>query len=273
VLTVAYLANQFPSPVEPYVGDEIAELRRRGICVVTGSVRKSQAADLDARARAEVILHPVSPIVLLQAVWLCLRRWRRISPLLLRVIFRGREGPVLRAKALLHTWLGACYAVRLEAREVEHIHVHHGYFGSWIAMVASRLLGVGFSMTLHGSDLLLHGAYLDVKIESCTFCRTVSEYNREFILKHYPAVEPEKIVVSRLGVEVGSRPRSFSSKPERHASGLMMLAVGRLHAVKDHAFLVQACAELYQRGVEFECADGGNGARQDRTGSGHHRNS
>ena len=31
MLTVAYLANAFPSPVEPYVGEEIEELRRRGV--------------------------------------------------------------------------------------------------------------------------------------------------------------------------------------------------------------------------------------------------
>jgi hypothetical protein len=41
---------------------------------------------------------------------------------------------------------------------VDHVHVHHGYFGSWIGMVAARLLAVDFSMTLHGSDLLLNGA-------------------------------------------------------------------------------------------------------------------
>ena len=50
-------------------------------------------------------------------------------------------------------------------------------------MVAARLLGVEFSMTLHGSDLLLHGTYLDAKLENCAFCLTVSEYNRHFILR------------------------------------------------------------------------------------------
>ena len=44
--TVAYLANQFPSPVEPYVVDEIEELRRRGVEVIAGSVRRP-----DGRAR------------------------------------------------------------------------------------------------------------------------------------------------------------------------------------------------------------------------------
>ena len=44
VLTVAYLANQFPAAVEPYVGEEIQELRRRGVEVIPGSVRRPDAA-------------------------------------------------------------------------------------------------------------------------------------------------------------------------------------------------------------------------------------
>ena len=82
-----------------------------------------------------------------------------------------------RLKTLLHTWLGAYYAVLLRDRGVDHIHVHHGYLGSWIAMVAARLLAVDFSLTLHGSDLLLNGAYLDAKLKHCRFCLTISEYN------------------------------------------------------------------------------------------------
>jgi hypothetical protein len=37
---VAYLANQFPSPVEPYVFEEIGELRRRGVRVIPCSARR-----------------------------------------------------------------------------------------------------------------------------------------------------------------------------------------------------------------------------------------
>jgi glycosyltransferase involved in cell wall biosynthesis len=260
VLTVAYLANQFPSAVEPYVVEEIEELRARGVRVIAGSVRKARVTEAPAIACApEFVLQPLQVIVLLRAAQLCLRRWKRISDLIGRVAFRGSEGIMQRAKALLHTWLGACYAVMLEERGVDHIHAHHGYFGSWIAMVAARLLDVGFSMTLHGSDLLLHGVYLDAKLESCTFCLTVSEYNRRFILEHYPGVEAEKIVVSRLGVEVSERANLLQPALEARGTGLTLLAVGRLHAVKDHAFLVRACAELHARGVRFECSIAGDG--------------
>jgi len=260
VLTVAYLANLFPSEVEPYVAEEIKELRKRGVRVITGSVRKrrERREACAGWAAAEVELQPLRVIILLQAAWLCLRRWKQISDLLRRVVGSGRERPVQRGKALLHTGLGACYAVLLAKRGVEHIHIHHGYFGSWIGMVAARLLGVGFSLTLHGSDLLLHGTYLDVKLANCTLCLTVSEFNRRYILEHYPRVEEKKVVVARLGVDVIEPAISVSSAP-RSRKGFVLLAVGRLHAVKDHAFLVRACAELYQRGVEFECSIAGEG--------------
>ena len=185
---------------------EIEELRRRGVRVIAGSMRpreKGTRSGLASECDPElVVLEAVSAVLLVKAVWLCLRRFWRIADLVVRLILRGSEKPALRVKALLHTWLGACYALLLQESDVEHIHVHHGYFGAWIAMTAARLLNVSYSMTLHGSDLLTQATYLDAKLKNCTFCMTVSEYNRRYILGHYPAVEPGKIIVARLGVDV-----------------------------------------------------------------------
>jgi colanic acid/amylovoran biosynthesis glycosyltransferase len=262
-LRVAYLSNRFPSPVEPYVSQEIEELRRRGVRIIAGSVNKPHANQSAREFVAEVVLMPFRLGVLLRAVWLGLRRWSRISDLIGRILFRGNESPLQRAKALIHTWLGACYAVFLEDYEIDHIHVHHGYFGSWIAMVAARLLDRGFSMTLHGSDLLLHAKYLDIKLKSCQFCLTISEYNRAYILKHYPRVNADKILVSRLGVDPGASGfvtafgAAIGTNPK-----LSLLSIGRLHATKDHAFLLRACAQLQARGIDFECSIAGEGAER-----------
>jgi colanic acid/amylovoran biosynthesis glycosyltransferase len=254
MLTIAYLANLFPSSVEPYVLDEIEELRSRGVRIVAGSVRRPKVSDAIA---AEIVLQAVSPLVLVRALWLCLRGWLRISDLIWRVAFYGSEGPWQRAKALVHTWLGVCYAVMLEKYEVDHIHVHHGYFGSWIGMVAARLLNVGFSLTLHGSDLFVRNAYTDAKLKDCSFCLTISEFNRRYILEQYPAVAAGKVLVSRLGVEMagaGTRERT-----EAYTGKLKLLTVGRLQAVKNHSFLIHACAELNRLGLEFECSIAGDG--------------
>jgi colanic acid/amylovoran biosynthesis glycosyltransferase len=263
VLTIAYLANRFPSAVEPYVEEEIAELRRRGVQVIAGSVWRATAGDQSSSVQRNyetITLCPLGFMVALQAAWLCLRHCARISDLVVRILFRGTESPLRRLKAFVHTWMGACYAVRLREYEVSHIHVHHGYFGSWVAMAAARLLGVGFSMTLHGSDVLLHGAYLDKKIESCTFCATISEYNRRHLLNRYPAADAQKIIVSRLGVDTLSFAGRFTEEMNPRANKpLTLLAVGRLHTIKDHAFLLRACRQLRVRGIAFECSIAGDG--------------
>jgi colanic acid/amylovoran biosynthesis glycosyltransferase len=175
---------------------------------------------------------------------------------------RGTEGPGRRVRALLHTWLGAYYALLLEERGVDHIHVHHGYFASWIAMVASRLMGITFSMTLHGSDLLLHKAYLDTKLQNCNFCVTVSEFNRQHILEHFPDIRPDKVIVQHLGI--ASVALNSNLCATHSPASFVMLAVGRLHPVKDHAFLVRACRQLKDKGLNFLCFIAGEGAERTR---------
>jgi colanic acid/amylovoran biosynthesis glycosyltransferase len=263
MLSVAYLANRFPEAVEPYVTAEIEELRRRGIRVVSGSIARADGGH-DGSSKCDVVLRPVSGTTLLRALRLCVERWTRIADLIGRVLLRGDEGPVRRLKALMHTVWGACYAARLEGHSVEHIHVHHGFSASWIGMVAARLLDVDFSMTLHGSDLLLHRAYLDTKLKNCSFCLTVSEYNRQFIHTQYPNIETGKVLVARLGVEVPEPTVPHSSVRRDSAEPFQILAVGRLHAVKDHAFLIRACARLQAQGVKFRCQIAGEGPERRR---------
>jgi colanic acid/amylovoran biosynthesis glycosyltransferase len=258
VLTVAYLANQFPSAVEPYVTDEIAELRRRGVQVIAGSARKPSPSS--GSVVPEIVLQSVSVNVLLQGAWLCFARWKLISDLLARVLFQGTESLSTRGKTLLHTWLGACYAVCLRNYRPDHIHVHHGYFASWIALVAARLLDIGFSLTLHGSDLLLNARYLDVKLEHCRFCLTVSEFNRSYLLSRFPSCDSRKIVACRLGVDPGR----VAPRERIPDARFKVLAVGRLHPVKDHAFLVQAMGELTKRNVDVECCIAGDGPERGR---------
>jgi colanic acid/amylovoran biosynthesis glycosyltransferase len=266
VFTVAYLANQFPAAVEPYVGEEIQELRQRGVGVIPGSARKAPAIVGGARSAPcdpEILcLQPVRVLTLLRALGFAARRWERIAVLITRVLLRGKESPRLRLKALLHTCLGAYYALLLKERGVSHIHAHHGYFGSWIAMVAARLLGVSFSLTLHGSDLLLDGVYLDTKLASCRFCITISDYNRRYILEHFRAIDPRKVIVSRLGVDVPDHVEQPQTAHGRNK--FILLTVGRLHVTKDHAFLVHACARLRDRGLDFECLIAGEGPERQR---------
>jgi colanic acid/amylovoran biosynthesis glycosyltransferase len=260
VPTVAYLANIFPSPVEPYVVEEIRELRRRGMTVLPCSAltfRDALDDGLKLFAMETLYLQPLQMRLLVRAIWFCLRSFPTLKDFFHRALLTGNERPMRRLSAVLHTWLGVYFSLLLKGRNVEHIHVHHGYFSSWVAMVAARLLGISFSMTLHGSDLLVHAAFLDTKLKNCKFCVTVSEFNRRHILKQYE-VEPSKVIVQRMGVHVQENDPAWpTTNSERQ--DLLMLAVGRLHPVKDHAFLIRSCHELKKRGLRFSCQIAGEG--------------
>lgn len=256
--TIAYLSNLFPSPVEPYVVDEIRELRRRGITVVPCSARRVKPGldwHLQAFTAETLYLQPLRIRALLRAAWLCVAKLAIFSDFLRRALFQGCESPWRRLRALIHTLLGVYYASLLQSRHVNHIHVHHGYFGSWIAMVAARLLGIGFSMTLHGSDLLLDATFLDLKLKQCRFCVTISDFNRQHMLMHYPGAVPEKILVRRSGVDDPEIRRPSSER----SPVFSILTVARLHPVKDQAFLIQACWLLKCRGLRFVCRIAGEG--------------
>jgi colanic acid/amylovoran biosynthesis glycosyltransferase len=262
--TVAYLTNQFPSPVESYVVEEIKELRKRGVTVIPCSARHYPTvldSELKAFAAETLYLQTLRLKLLIYAAVLCFVKFPTLYNFYRRAFLQRNEPFSRRLRALLHTWLGVYYALLIKRFGVDHIHVHHGYFASWIAMVAARILRIEFSMTLHGSDLLLHAAYLDTKLEHCRFCVTISEFNRQHILERHPTVQPDKVVVRRMGVDPGTNDLS-TVQPSRENRTMLMLAVGRLHPVKDHAFLVQACRLLKNRDIPFACVIAGDGPQR-----------
>jgi colanic acid/amylovoran biosynthesis glycosyltransferase len=260
--TIAYLTVQFPSPVEWYVVEEIRELRRRGVRVIPCSVRRvnecALSPELREFAQETTYFEPLRLGRVLGAMWACLTHASRIGDLLKRIVLEGNEPVLKRVRTLVHTLVGAYYGLLLRDRGVDHIHVHHGYFASWVALVAGRLSGIPFSLTLHGSDLLVHAAYLDTKLAECKFCLTVSEFNRRHIAAHYPEVDLAKVRVQRLGVETPAATFLPRTTNESQAPPLL-LAVGRLHRVKNHIFLLQSCFLLRECGIPFRCWIAGEG--------------
>jgi len=253
--TVAYIANEFPSVLEPYVKDEIGELRRRGVRVICCSGKRVGPWGLSGADRSlwdeTRYFQPLADDDLVRAT----RRlaadrsalWQFVKP----TLWECGVSPTKRLRVLAHTMMGSALAAELEPLGVEHIHAHHGYFASWMALVAARLLGIGFSFTLHGSDLLQRADLMATKLRACRFCFTVSDFNRNYILEHYPSTPAVKVIVRRLGVDRVFPSPVPTDQDRQHRFSL--LAVGRLHRVKNYSFLIQACAVLRDEGLDVIC--------------------
>jgi len=257
--TIAYIANEFPSALEPYVMNEIIELRRRGAQVICCSGKRVSPNDLSLPERAfwkeTRFFQPLSDVELVRAVRRLASDRHNLWQLLRPLLWERGASPARRIRALGHTVMGAALAEQLAPLDVEHIHAHHGYFASWMALAAARLLGIGFSFTLHGSDLLQRADMLSAKLRACQFCVTVSDFNRQHILRNYPSTPSNKIIVQRLGVDhVLPWPATAAvvAAEENHRR-FCLLSVGRLHRVKDYRFLIQACAALRGQGLDFIC--------------------
>jgi len=125
---IAYLANSFPEAVEPYVWEEIRELRRRGKAVVACSFRHpghgTQAAEM---ASETTYLFPLNSRFALHACWIFFSQLTLLVDLLWRAV-HGPEPIQRKVRTLVHTWLGAYLAAALRNKQIAHIHIHHGYF-------------------------------------------------------------------------------------------------------------------------------------------------
>jgi hypothetical protein len=181
---------------------EIRALRARGAQVIACSVRHpSSDEERDALKQQTLYFTHVRARLIFRSLALAAKH-RRILANIIKEAFSEKSARLSRRlRALVHTALGIYFAALIEDRAICHVHVHHGYFASWIAMVAARVLNISYSITFHGSDLLLHGAFLKTKLEHCRFCTTISEFNRTVLVSAQPTTA-EKIFICRMGVRV-----------------------------------------------------------------------
>lgn len=142
--------------------------------------------------------------------------------------------------------------------EAVHIHCHFGRVGMLTGWLASRMLGLPFSVTLHGVDIQ-HTPYknLGVVLKDANMVVCVSEKIRDLVQTSYD-IPYENTALIRCGIPVAEY-----TFPEKLSSGLRILTVARLDAVKGLSNLIEGCALLRDRNLPFECTIVGEGPERE----------
>jgi len=247
VKTIAYLTSVYARASDSFIRAEVRQLRSCGHTVHTFSVREPDASELvsqeigDEHARTDYILRHGILHLLVCAI---LEFLRAPGNTLTAVALSARCGwPGLKGR--LWPWayfLEACYLSRqLRKKGVEHLHDHNGQGCAFVAMLASALSGVPFSMTIHGPGEFDRPTLLSLaeKVGRSLFTVTVSEYGRSQLMRWTVAADWAKIRVVRCGV-------CFPDATEavRMVAGRRLVCVGRLSPEKGHLVLVDALARL-----------------------------
>ena len=155
--------------------------------------------------------------------------------------------------------VAACILAREAASQrVRHIHVHMAARSAVIALMARRLSGLPYSLTLHG-DLDWWGGGMGSKLENAEFTIAVAKWLHDDVRQRYPRVGPSEVLIAPMGVDtrkwVPGR-RSLDDSPFR------VVTVGRLHGPKGHDVLIRAIARLRDSGRDILLTVVGSGSER-----------
>jgi colanic acid/amylovoran biosynthesis glycosyltransferase len=157
---------------------------------------------------------------------------------------------------LLYFWQGVYAASLLRHIEFDHIHVHFMDRAVLVALVVSRFLGKTYSFTAHAADIYTKAMLVREKIDYARFIITVSQYNKQHLLKVCPGIKADKIHILHPWVDVSQ----FTPRPDRPVHNrLHILSVGRLVEKKGHKDLIDACNFLRAKGFDADCQIVGEG--------------
>jgi glycosyltransferase involved in cell wall biosynthesis len=161
------------------------------------------------------------------------------------------------------------FADHFKRRGVDHVHVHFANRAAHTAMFLKEVSGIPFSVTAHGQDFMKDLGNDDLLREICAaaeFVAAETDYSRDLLRQRCPD-SAGKIHRVYNGMDLTRFPA-----PNEEAAGpagpsrsgiapypVHIISIGRLVAFKGFEYLIDACADLARRGLEFSCEIIGDG--------------
>ena len=142
---------------------------------------------------------------------------------------------------------------------INHIHAHFASFPAASAYMINQMSGIPYSFTAHGSDLHRDQHMLCEKVAAAKFVVAISQYNRQVIVDHCGESVADRLLIVHCGVDTSVFAPGDTAQNEDETERLKIVCTGTLHEVKGQKYLLQACAQLKQRGVDFQLEFVGDG--------------
>ncbi|MEO6186940.1 MAG: glycosyltransferase family 4 protein [Steroidobacteraceae bacterium] len=147
-------------------------------------------------------------------------------------------------------------ARRMRADGITHLHNQLGDASGTVALLASTLTDIPFSITFHGPHIFFDPLHwgLRQKIRRAAFICCISHYCRSQLMLFSDAADWFKLQIVHCGVDIAQ----FGYRPPRE-NARHFLYVGRLAAEKGLPVLLEAATALAAQGLDFELTLVGDG--------------
>lgn len=260
-MRLAYIIGSYPALTTTFIDREIQLLREWEVDLRIFSIRRSKSrlspGQIAIRQEVKYLL-PVNYMQLIFAhLFYVLKKpgvfWGTFKYLL----SRPHPGLKTRLKTILHFGEGVYAAWLMQKEGYEHIHAHFADRASILAMVASRLLGIQYSLTAHAMDIYVDPVMLPEKISGAAFVATCTAYNQAHLRSLSTNGSREKIKCIYHGLDTSYYNPPLNGLPGDPSN--LILSVGQLKEKKGFTYLLQACQILKEDGYTFKCQIVGDG--------------
>ncbi len=261
-MRLAYFTSSYPRATDTFIQREVAGLRQRGLDVITFTLRVTgKEHDVNAEVVVEKnrtqSLLPSSPFGLIASnMWFIAFRLKRYLETLWLAFVTRRPGLTGFIYQIFYFQEAVLLARKIYLQKIEHLHNHLGDSSGTVTMLAARLSGVGYSMTIHGPHIFFDPTHwaLREKLKYSRFVACISHYCKSQMMLFTDGVDWSKLQIIRCGIDLSQ----FQYMPPRSA-GRRLLYVGRLAPEKGIPVLIESLAGLKEQGYEFELVLAGDG--------------
>jgi glycosyltransferase involved in cell wall biosynthesis len=261
-MRLGYLYSRYPVISQTFCDSEMLALERRGTELVIGSIYPpltSLRHEHIAALHAPIHYAPPQEILV---IWEKNAKAGGTTPARIKwpekLIHQHEQkyGPGVKAELRARN---ALYFADFFARSgVDHVHVHFANRAAHTGLFLKEISGIPFSVTAHGQDFMKDLGNDDLLREICAaaeFVAAETDYSCDLLRQRCPD-SAAKIyrVYNGIDLERFPAPGSRNNNPIPR-----ILSVGRLVAFKGFEDLINACAGLARRGVDFVCHIIGDG--------------
>lgn len=243
---LVYITVSMPfGPGEQFLIPEAHELIRRGYDVLIvprspkGAVFNQDALGLEGHCLRRA---PLGPSVLLFSALEFLRHPMATVGALALLLSAGDVLVLAKNAAAFPKGLWLARVAR--KWRADHLHAHWGRTTATMAMVAGRMTGIPWSLTLHREDIAQPNLLI-TKMERAGFTRFVSRSGLDIARSMGASGHSDRVCIIHMGVTVPPH------VPARTAdtSTFIVLCPAHLYPVKGHEYLIAAMGILRDRGL------------------------
>ena len=253
-----YIIGTYPGLTTTFIDREIQALCQLGVQVRVISIRKPHtilSPDQDELRKITSYLIPIAWLDFFTAhLRFAIQKPAIYFGALLELVKNPHPYFMARLKTILHFAEGVYAAGLISGQPCNHIHAHFADRASIVALTASRLLNIPYSLTAHANDIYIDPILLPLKLSQARFVATCTDYNRQHLQAIVHLNGKLHCLYHGLDLEayLPPVPHSMELIP-------MITSVGQLKEKKGFKYLLHACQILKSKGYIFNCQIIGEG--------------